>query len=262
MLNSGHQARELHVKEGSAVEVRGVARIGRPPSKAARSHAAVMDAVYALLQETSARHLTMEAVANRANVGRPTLYKWWPSKAALLMAMFHERLAEKPQKSSSTTVEAALVSKMRRLITSLNGLFGKVMMDLIAEAQSDPKLLEDLHDHIRVRRVQSVMEIEQGKASGEFRRDVKPEVVVDMLLGPLYYRLLLGFRPLTHAYANQLTREVLQAIRAPAAQKRAPAAQKIERSRAKFSSESAMNGSRLPARSLKSVKRLRSRTGG
>lgn len=52
-----------------------------------------MDAVYALLQERSVRDLTMEAVARRAGVGKPTLYKWWPSKAALVFAMFHERLA-------------------------------------------------------------------------------------------------------------------------------------------------------------------------
>ena len=56
------------------------------------SHAAIMDAVYELLKEKPARELTMEAVAKRANVGKPTLYKWWPSKAALIMAMFHERL--------------------------------------------------------------------------------------------------------------------------------------------------------------------------
>ena len=70
-----------------------------------------MDAVYELLQETCARYLTMEVVAKRTNVGRPTLYKWWPSKAALLMAMFHERLAEKPGKPSSATMEAALLLK-------------------------------------------------------------------------------------------------------------------------------------------------------
>ena len=68
------------------------ARRGRPPSEAAESHAAILDAVYELLQEGSVRDLTMEAVAKRAKVGRPTLYKWWPSKSALVFAMFHERL--------------------------------------------------------------------------------------------------------------------------------------------------------------------------
>jgi AcrR family transcriptional regulator len=52
-----------------------------------------LDAVYELLQERSVRDLTMEAVANRAGVGKPTLYKWWPTKAALVLAMFRERIA-------------------------------------------------------------------------------------------------------------------------------------------------------------------------
>ena len=69
------------------------ARLGRPRSEAAASHARILDAVHALLQETSVRDLTMEAVARRAGVGKPTLYKWWPTKAALVLAMFHERLA-------------------------------------------------------------------------------------------------------------------------------------------------------------------------
>ncbi len=175
-----------------------------------------MDSVYELLQEVPARHLTMDAVAKRANVGRPTLYKWWPSKAALLMAMFHERLAENPDKSAVTTVEASVRAKMYRVATSLNGLFGKVMGDLVAEGQSDPKVLQDLHNHICKRRVRSVAEIERGKSTGEFRHDIDSEVVVDMLLGPLYYRLLLGFRPLTRAYADQLTQQVMRAIKVPA----------------------------------------------
>jgi len=61
--------------------------IGRPRSEAAVSHAAIMDAVYGLLKEKPARDLTMDAVAKRAGVGKPTLYKWWPSKAAHIIAL-------------------------------------------------------------------------------------------------------------------------------------------------------------------------------
>jgi AcrR family transcriptional regulator len=58
-----------------------------------RSHAAIMDAVYTLLQEKSVRDLTIEEVAKRARVGKPTLYKWWPTKATLVLAMLCERMA-------------------------------------------------------------------------------------------------------------------------------------------------------------------------
>ena len=65
---------------------------GRPPGTTAESHALILDAVYELLQERSVRDLTIEAVAKRAKVGKPTIYKWWPTKADLVMAMLLERL--------------------------------------------------------------------------------------------------------------------------------------------------------------------------
>ncbi len=114
-----------------------------------------MDAVNDLLQETSSRDLTMETVAKRAKVGKPTLYKCWPSKAALIMAMFNERLVGKLVSSSAKTVEEALRTKLHRLVVDFNGLFGKVMADLIGETQSDSKLIEDLHEHISKRRIRT-----------------------------------------------------------------------------------------------------------
>ena len=79
-----------------------LAAIGRPRGKTAVSHAAVLDAVYDLLKETSARDLTMDAIARRAKVGKPTLYKWWQSKAALVTAMFEERLKWRNRGSGSS----------------------------------------------------------------------------------------------------------------------------------------------------------------
>ncbi len=188
-------------------------RMGRPLSRAAKSHSAIMDAVYDMLQQKSARDLTMEAIAKRAGVGKPTLYRWWPTKAALLMAMFHERLAHEHKSSTVTTVEAAFSRKMQRVVADLSGLFGKVMADLIAESQSNPKLLRELHNHICYRRSQSVLAIQQGIQSGEFLPGTDPELVVDMLFGPAYYRLLLGFPPLSKAYADALVTQVLQGIK-------------------------------------------------
>ena len=190
-------------------------RIGRPPRQAARSHAAIMDAVYELLQETSARDLTMEAVAKRAGVGKPTLYKWWPSKAALIMAMFNERLVGKPVSSSSETVEELLRLKLRRLVQDFNGLFGKVMAELIGEGQTDPELLKDLHEHISKRRIHTVADIERGARSGEFLPGTDAELAVDILFGPAYYRLLLGFPPLTRQYADHLVDQILCGLKGP-----------------------------------------------
>ena len=186
------------------------ARPGRPRGKAAGSHSAILDAVHDLLLETSVRDLTMEAVAKRAQVSKPTLYKWWPSKAALVFSMFHERLDREGRAPEAATVEAVLRARMKHLVRAFNGLFGKVMAELIAEGQSDHAVLRELHDrHIGPRRAATIADIERGKASGEFASSANPELLVDAIFGPMYYRLLLRFTPLTEEYGEELIDQVL-----------------------------------------------------
>jgi AcrR family transcriptional regulator len=187
---------------------------GRPRSESAASHAAILDAVYELLQEKSARDLTMDAVAKRAKVGRPTLYKWWPSKAALVFAMFHERMANAPMEPAGATAEETIRNNVRALIGAFNGLFGKVMADLIAEGQSEPEVLKELYDqHMSQRRAASVARVEQGKVTGEFAPDTDAELLVDSIIGPIYFRLLLRYAPLTEEFGDELIDQVLRGVR-------------------------------------------------
>jgi AcrR family transcriptional regulator len=173
-----------------------------------------MDAVYELLKVKPARDLTMDAIAKRANVGKPTLYKWWPSKAALIMAMFHERLVSHSELPIAATAEEAIRTKLQRLIKGLNGLFGKVVADLIAEGQSDPAILREFYErHISLRRASTVAEIEKGKVAGEFSADADAELLVDAIFAPVYYRLLLRSAPLTEKYGNDLIDQVLLGVR-------------------------------------------------
>ncbi len=189
-------------------------RRGRPYSETAKSHAAIMDAVYNLLQEKSARDLTLEEVAERAKVGRPTLYKWWPSKAALVFAMFHERLDETSKPPVGKTAEQSVRLKVQHLIREFNGLFGKVMADLIAEGQSEPAVLRELYEqHISLRRASTVADVERGKANGEFRADANPELLIDAIFGPIYFCLLLRHMPLTENYGEELVDQVLRGVR-------------------------------------------------
>jgi len=172
-----------------------------------------MDAVYALLQERSVRELSMEAVAKRACVGKPTLYKWWPTKAALVFAMFHERLARQSEVLPAASVEAFLRQRVRRLIVEFHDLFGKVIAELIAEGQSDPKVLQELYDqHIGVRRAHAVVEIERAKRSGEFDSNTDSALLVDQIFGPIYYRMLLRITPLDDAFGDALLDQVLSGV--------------------------------------------------
>jgi AcrR family transcriptional regulator len=192
-------------------------RRGRPPIEAAVSHAAILDAVYELLQERSVRDLTMEAVANRAGVGKPTLYKWWPTKAALVLAMFRERIAIALPQPSGGTAEEAIRDVVRAVIGPLNGQLGKVLSELIAEGQSEPAILRELFDeHIRGHQEADFACIDRGKKSGELRDDADPQLIIDAVFGAIFYRLLLRTSPLTEEFGDKLVRQVFHGVRASA----------------------------------------------
>jgi AcrR family transcriptional regulator len=197
-----------------SLSTRARARAGRPRSEAPVAHAAIMDAVRALLQKTSVRDLTMEAIAKRAKVGKPTLYKWWPSKAALVLAMFNERLVGEDHSPPAKSAEAALRARVRKLITALNGDFGKVMADLIAEGQSEPGVLRDLFgQHVSVRRAAAIADVRRGQAAGEIAADVDPELMIDGMIGPIYFRLLMQHAPLTQDFGQAIVSQVLGGVR-------------------------------------------------
>src|SRR5215469_10598925 len=140
------------------------ARKGRPPRQTAVSHAAIMDTVYALLQKKSVRDLTMEEVAKRARVGKPTLYKWWPTKATLVLAMLRERMAPHLEELTTLTAEESLLFRVRRLIGAFNGPFGRIVAGLIAEGQSDPAIRKEFFDQwINPRRTATIADLQRGK---------------------------------------------------------------------------------------------------
>lgn len=178
---------------------------GRPRSEAAASHDEILDAVYTLLQEKSVRELTIEEVARQAGVGKPTLYKWWPSKAALVIDMFEERVVGRLSVSSEGTAEHAIRTQVRELIRLLNGFFGKVAADIIAEGQSDPTILQEYRDrYMNKRRAFSAEVIERALKSGELKKAIEPELLIDMIYGPIYYRLLVRHRKLDQAFGDAL----------------------------------------------------------
>src|SRR5246127_323307 len=197
------------------------ARKGRPPSEMAASHAAIMDAVYTLLQEKSVRDLTMEEVAKRAKVGKPTLYKWWPTKATLVLAMLCERMAPNLEKPSDLTAEDSLRFRVRSLIDAFKGPFGKIVAGLISESQSEPGTLHQfLERWVSPRRIATIADLQRGKNTGELRSEAEPEVLNDAIFGALYYRLLLRSGPLSRRFGEDLVEQVLRGNRAGARRSR------------------------------------------
>jgi AcrR family transcriptional regulator len=190
-------------------------RKGRPPSEMAASHPAIMDAVFALLQKKSVRDLTMEEVAKRAKVGKPTLYKWWPTKATLVLAMLTERMARNLEKPTVLTAEESLRFRVRSLIDAFNGPFGKIVAGLIAEGQSEPAIRQAFFDRwVSPRRTATIADLERAKNTGELRPDTEPDLLNDAIFGAIYYRFLLGAGPFTRRFGEELVEQVIRGHRA------------------------------------------------
>jgi AcrR family transcriptional regulator len=190
-------------------DVSPAARKGRPPSETAASHAAIMNAVYALLQKKSVRDLTMEEIAKRAGVGKPTLYKWWPTKATLVLEMLCERMAPNLEKPTVLTAEDSLRFRVGRLIRAFNGPFGKIVAGLIAEGQSEPTIRQAFFNRwVGPRRSATIADLQRGKDAGELRSDTDPDLLNDAIFGAIYYRFLLHSGPLTKRFGEELVEQV------------------------------------------------------
>jgi AcrR family transcriptional regulator len=174
-----------------------------------------MDAVYSLLQKKSVRDLTMEEVAKRAKVGKPTLYKWWSTKAALVLAMLCERMAPNLEKPSDLTAEESLQFRVRTLIDAFGGPFGKIVAGLIAEGQSEPAIRQAFFDRwVSPRRAATMADLERGKNTGELRSDTEPDLLNDAIFGAIYYRFLLGLTPFSKRFGEELVEQAIRGNRA------------------------------------------------
>lgn len=174
----------------------------------------ILDAVQAVLEEKTFQDLTMEEVARRAGVGKPTLYKWWPSKAALVLDLFQQRLVAPLNVPEELTTEEKIRAQALGAICLLSGFLGKVSREIIAAGQSDPDVLRQYREiYLSGRRAITREWIEAAKAKGEMRANADPELLMDMLYGTIYYRLLMDHQPLDAEFGTKLVDDVLALTR-------------------------------------------------
>jgi hypothetical protein len=89
-----------------------------------------------------------------------------------------------------------------------------VVTDLIAEGQSDPAILQEFNErHGSLQRASAVAYIERCKLVRVFSTDTNAQLLVDAIFGPVYYRLLLRFAPLTEKDGNELIDQILLGVR-------------------------------------------------
>ncbi|MET8840457.1 TetR/AcrR family transcriptional regulator [Streptomyces rubiginosohelvolus] len=187
-----------------------------------RSRRAILDAALALVTEVGYRRTTIEGIAARAGVGKQTIYRWWPSKAAVLMDAFLDLAGRSAEGAGSgedaPSDEAAqgipdtgdLVADLKLVLRATVDELNDSVLEaptraLTAEGIVDAKLgAAFVHKLLDPQLALYVTRLRAAQEAGDVRADVDPRIALELLIGPLMHRWLLRTLPLTHAYADEI----------------------------------------------------------
>lgn len=184
---------------------------GRPRSERARQ--AILRAAGELVDRDGVAAVTVEAIAERAGVGKATVYRWWPNKAAVVTDSFLELAAPEIHFMDTGSVCEDIRLQMRALIQILAGQSGRTIAALVAEGQADPEIARTFRAHwTKKRRAETRRVLKRGVERGELRAGLDLEVAMDALYGPIYYRLLVGHAPLEESFADVLADYALRGL--------------------------------------------------
>jgi AcrR family transcriptional regulator len=179
-----------------------------------RSHQAILAATRDLLLERGYAELTIEGIAARASVGKQTIYRWWPSRAALVLEAYlaGQEAVEPPAEAWSAREDVhAFVGWLIAVLAQPTG--GPVVAGLVADLQHDRDLAEGFRrDVVPARREGMLAALERAQARGEIRADADLELAVDALHGAVFYRLLLSGESLDEPFAERLTDQTLAGL--------------------------------------------------
>jgi AcrR family transcriptional regulator len=157
--------------------------------------------------------LTVEGVAERSGVAKTTIYRRWRSKEDLALAALLEVIREEPPQARQLgSTQASLSAYLGQLIKNINSrLYGRILRGLISELAIDRELARGFREQVLARRIEAIRGLlRRGIERGELRPDLDLELAVDLLLGPIYYRLLMSGEALTTAFIDRLVRSVME----------------------------------------------------
>lgn len=184
---------------------------GRPRSVEADQ--AILDATLDLFATHGYDGLRIEAVAEQAGVAKTTVYRRWPNKLALLLEAIEHVTAPTAQLEVDTgSLEGDLremVERMRRSIT--DSPIGRIIPASIAAGAQHPELAQAHRDLVARRRTAGIAAVKRAMARGEAAPDLDPEMIVDMVVAPVFYRTFVSGRPTDDGFLTQLVRRAVAA---------------------------------------------------
>ncbi|GAA2432013.1 TetR/AcrR family transcriptional regulator [Streptomyces lavendulocolor] len=188
-----------------------------------RSRRAIYDAALALVGEIGYAKTTIEGIAARAGVGKQTIYRWWPSKAAVLLEAFvdlgvqaNEAFGGDAESEIPDTgdIEADLKLVLRATVDEMNDPRRDApSRALAAEGVVNPELGARFVEQLLEPQLQLyVKRLSAAREAGQVRPEIDPRIALELFVGPLAHRWLLRTAPLTHAYADSLVEYALHGL--------------------------------------------------
>jgi AcrR family transcriptional regulator len=189
-----------------------VKRRGRKRCDRARS--AILSASMELLEKSPLREVTAEAIAARAGVSKATIYKWWPNKSLVALEAFLSRMQSAVATPDTGSAQKDFTAQLRSLLRFFKSPYGRIYAQFIAEGQSDSVFMAQFRDgFLKTRRDEVRVMWKRGVARGEICRRIDADVAIDLIYGPVIFRLLTGHAPLNDAQAEAIVAAVFRGLR-------------------------------------------------
>jgi AcrR family transcriptional regulator len=180
---------------------------GRPRSEASRR--AILRSTLRLLRNHGFSELTIEAIAADANVGKTTVYRWWPAKGVLVVDAFLYGSEKQLRFPDTGSVRSDMRQQMNQLVGILSTRRGRIVAALIGGGQSDPELIEAFRERfVRPRRQEAYATLRRGVDRGELPRALNMDALLDSLYGPIYMRFLIWKKGLNEQFVAEVCRMV------------------------------------------------------
>src|ERR1700727_43079 len=176
---------------------------GRPRSEQARL--SILRSSLSLLAKKGFSEFTIEAVAARASVGKATVYRWWPDKAALIADAFASSTTRKLHFPDTGSVRTDMSQQMRQLVKILLSRRGRIVSAMLGAGQSDNNLIAAFRDRfLKPRRQEAYATLRRGILRGQLGKNVDMNLILDSLYGPIYMRFLIRHDKLTPEFVDGL----------------------------------------------------------
>ena len=187
----------------------------RPHTGSRRNDAAeraILHAAAELLAADGGAPISVAAIAERAGVGKQTIYRWWPSKSAVLLdAMIHRARQVAPAPDSGD-----LLTDLRLFLRSTFAAAPdnrRLLLGVLREALADGATMERLATFTAARRDELAQILDRARARGQVPATRRPATVVDQAFGLLWYRMIFAHEPLDEDAADQLAAALATQLR-------------------------------------------------